>query len=329
MGHDAEHGLVVDRVFAPGVSVAAWSRALGGWIAGGERGRVLKDDGATRVVAATLAGREVVVKRWTLRGLSKLKATLGAGRGARHWNGAAWLTRHKIATAPCLALAHESAGGARRDYLVMERLRGPSALEVLARGHRRDNRARSGIGGHDGHDGQAGHDGRGGRDRLRGPEDPRHSHAAGSEPPGAIGVREELAIARELGRQVRRMIAHARFNRDHKPSNLVVLSHAGRPSVAVIDCVAILPLSRGGGAGAALERTLASLYIEPLGVGVPPRRSLILSTLRAALWIEPAPGSVSIPARCRAKRRVRALWLAVAARVAAHGDPTPRVHPLA
>ena len=299
-----EHEIIIDRVFAPEVSAAAWSRGLAAWERGGHPGRELKHDAATLVMAAQMAGRPVVVKRWSLDGLSKLKASLGAGRGQRHWAGAAWLARHKIATAPCLVLGHAADAGRRRDYLVMECLDGPTVLEVLRGARRRDAR-----------------------------EMPRADAGAGRDPGApaaqfggrAIGIREELAIARELGRQISHMIAHGRFNRDHKPSNLIVVRRAGGMRVAVVDCVAILPLSRGGGAGQAVERMLASLVIEPLGDGVPPRRSLALATLRAVLGLERGGGAA---VRQAGKRRMRGLWMSIAARVSAHGDPTPKVKPL-
>lgn len=263
-----QRSLVIDRVAAQGESLAEWSHALGSWLGREDQSQVLKRDQATLVVAATLLGRAVVVKRWTLRGMSRLKSAMGAGRGVRHWNGAAWLARHTIPTARCLALAHDSLDGTRRDWLVMERLAGQSVLEMLAG--------------------------------------------------GATSPRRELAVARALGEQIRHMIAHGRFNRDHKPSNLIVLEASdATPHIAVIDCVAILPTARAGGAGAAMERMLASLVIEPLGVNIPPRRSLMLASLLAAVGQDGARASA------------RTLWRAVAARVAAHGDPVPRINPLA
>lgn len=307
-------GVIIDRVFAPAVSTRAWSRFLSAWVRAGEPGRVLKRDGPNVVLAAHLGGRGVVIKRWNLDGLSRLKAALGAGRGERHWSGAAWLARHKIATAPCLVLAHDTAGGTRRDYLVMERLGGPTVLEVLTWARLRDTQDTSGT-----------------------PATPDQRAAAGRDFIGtvrssvrsSIGVRTELAIARELGRQIARMITHGRFNRDHKPSNLIVVTRADGLSVAVIDCVAILPVSRGGGAGGATERMLASLMIEPRGLGVPPRRSLVLATVRAVLGLERVGSAGARASRRTAKRRIRGLWLSVAARVIDQGDSSPRVNPLA
>lgn len=278
-------GVIIERVFAPGVSVAAWARALSGWVSAGEPGRVLKCDGPNVVIAARLLGRGVVVKRWRPSAWTRFRSRISGSKSERHWRGAAWLARHGIDTAPCLAMGHDAALAARRDYLVMEELTGPTALEVLAR----------------------------------------------SADARTIGVREELAIAREVGRQIARMIAHGRFNRDHKPSNLIVAWRGGRVKLAVIDCVAILPVWRAGGAGGARERMLASLCIEPIEVGVGPRRSLVLAALRSALGLERTvrgavgSGGERLGARTAlrlnpaAKHALRGLWRSVSARVRAQG----------
>lgn len=285
--HVSRGGVIIERVFAPGVSDAAWARALSWWAGAGEPGRVLKSDGPNVVIAASLLGRGVVVKRWRPSAWTRLRSTISGSKCERHWRGASWLARHGIGTAPCLAMGHDAALVARRDYLVMEELTGPTVLDVLAR----------------------------------------------SADARTIGVREEHAIAREVGRQIAGMIAHGRFNRDHKPSNLIVVGRAGRVGLAVIDCVAILPLWRGGGAGAARERMLASLCIEPTELGVGPRRSLVLAALCAALGVERAGGRASRAGRGgrggrgamrlspSAKRALRGVWRSVAARVRAHVGP--------
>lgn len=300
---------MVERVYAPGVSVAAWARALSAWVRAGEPGRVLKRDGPHVVVASGMFGRGVVVKRWLPSAWTRFRSGISGSKSERHWRGAAWLTRHGIDTARCLAMAHDASIIARCDYLIMEELTGPTVLDVLTRARQRDASAA----------GRAG-------------EDAHAEHAANGEANAAeagagkraVGVREELAIAREVGRQIASMIAHGRFNRDHKPSNLIVVWRGGRAGVAVIDCVAILPLWRGGGAGGSLERMLASLCIEPLGIGVVPRRSLVLATLCAALGIELGGGRggrSAIGLSPSAKLALRGVWRTVAARVRAQGGP--------
>jgi hypothetical protein len=105
--------------------------------------------------------------------------------------------------------------------------------------------------------------------------------AADASAPGAPEVRAQHALAAEVGAQVAALVRARRFNRDHKPSNLVVRdASADAARVAVIDCVAIRPLPRGGPlAGAA--RMFASCVIEPAARDCAPRR-----TLRARAVVE-------------------------------------------
>ena len=138
---------------------------------------------------------------------------------------------------------------------------------------------------------------------------------------GRLAVREQHAIARAVGLQVAQF-SQGLQNRDHKPSNLIVRRTAsGSPEIAVIDCVGVYHsmLWRG------FSPPLASLMIEPTGCGVPPRRALrmrVLTTLADSL---DGPTRTS-----RAERRkfIRIVWLLTDKRIAAHGDPTPKVNPL-
>lgn len=140
-----------------------------------------------------------------------------------------------------------------------------------------------------------------------------------------LPVRDEHAVARALGALARTLVDAGRFNRDAKPSNLIVLppdppadgpAAPGRPgrSVATIDCVAIRRCPRRSGRH--LARTLASMIIEPIGCACPPRRALRLRAVRSALGDHPD------------RRAVRELWRAVERLVAEHPDPRPRVSPL-
>ena len=137
----------------------------------------------------------------------------------------------------------------------------------------------------------------------------------------SLPVREQHAIARAVGRQVAQF-SQGLQNRDHKPSNLIVRqSAAGKPEIAVIDCVGVYhsPLWRG------FFPPLASLMIEPTGCAVPPRRALRMRTLAALTDCLDGPTRTS-----RAERRkfIRIVWLLTSKRIAAHGDPTPKVNPL-
>lgn len=135
--------------------------------------------------------------------------------------------------------------------------------------------------------------------------------------PGAPGVREQHALARAVGRQVAQM--GELFNRDHKPSNLMVEGIGGaEPRVVLIDCEGVRRAVIPGAA-----RMFASLVIEPTGCGVPPRRGLMMRALRA--WAEGAGAPASMKER---RSMERMMWAEAARVVAHHGDPTPRVNPL-
>jgi len=83
--------------------------------------------------------------------------------------------------------------------------------------------------------------------------------------------------AEALGLHVRAMIDIGRFNRDNKPSNLLITPHG---TLVVLDCVAIRRCRPGS--RAAMARMLASLAIEPTGVACTPRAALAWRAVRAA-----------------------------------------------
>ena len=130
----------------------------------------------------------------------------------------------------------------------------------------------------------------------------------------ALGVRQRHALAAEIGRQITSITRHHRFNRDHKPSNLIVAppSPGLPPRVAVIDCVGI----RRDSARVGAARMLTSLMLEPLGVGCPPPLPLRMRCLAALLG----------PDTPRSARKTA--WRAIARLISDHGDPTPSINPL-
>lgn len=137
-------------------------------------------------------------------------------------------------------------------------------------------------------------------------------------PAQAPSFAAQRAVARTLGRQLQRFAAAGLFNRDHKPSNLIVMFNDSPPEVAVIDTVAIRAdrLKDGG------LRMLTSLMLEPLGCGCPPPRTMRMRTLIAATTDDAHPHGAPLIAR-------KAAWRAVAQAVHEHGDSRPRVNPLA
>jgi tRNA A-37 threonylcarbamoyl transferase component Bud32 len=134
-----------------------------------------------------------------------------------------------------------------------------------------------------------------------------------------LTVRQEHAVARAIGRDIRKMNERRFTNRDHKPSNLIVVSCDERGAeVAVIDCVGLVGLIRG------IRWTLMSLVLEPIGCGAPPRLTLRLRALRSML-------DVVVPSKLSEKQRrvlVKHWWRSTERNARAHGDPTPRMDPL-
>lgn len=136
-------------------------------------------------------------------------------------------------------------------------------------------------------------------------------------------VRREHGGAAAVADHLFEMVAAGLFNRDHKPSNLIVLDAASTsPRIALIDCVGVRRQAVDAGP------MLASLLIEPIGCGVAPRRALIMRFLthycRRTATLTPESGGTAEEVRAD----VRAHWRHVASLVAAHGDPRPRVDPL-
>lgn len=149
---------------------------------------------------------------------------------------------------------------------------------------------------------------------------------------GAMPVRSQHAIARAVGEQVSSM--GWVFNRDNKPSNLIVMTTRDRlPEIAVIDCVGVntrqVPQT---------ARMFASLVIEPLGCNIPPRRSLMSRAVRSCVESldahhDPSDDEDDLPEppmtpRERVRFLTRLHWRKAATIITAHGDPTPKINPL-
>ncbi len=133
-----------------------------------------------------------------------------------------------------------------------------------------------------------------------------------------LDARGRAELARAVGDGVRALADRGWFNRDHKPSNIIVTEREGpmapgeaRFAIGVIDAVGIRrDRLRCGGL-----RMLTSLMLEPLGVDCPPSRAL---RMRALLG---ASDGASLKAR-------KSAWRAVSQAVDEHGDPTPKINPL-
>jgi tRNA A-37 threonylcarbamoyl transferase component Bud32 len=132
-----------------------------------------------------------------------------------------------------------------------------------------------------------------------------------------LSIRQQHAVAAALGAQIASLAKNLLYNRDHKPSNLI-LTDPGPASVAisVIDCVDI----RRGQFWP--DEMLASLLIETLGVGLAPRLALRMRVAHAS--------TRNVPEHLSHGQRawLRETWRSASKLVRDHGDPTPRVNPL-
>ncbi|MBX3375973.1 MAG: hypothetical protein KF678_03100 [Phycisphaeraceae bacterium] len=137
-----------------------------------------------------------------------------------------------------------------------------------------------------------------------------------------LGVREQHGLARAVGRQVAALCAAGRFNRDHKPSNLIVSRRGGEFVVSIIDCVAI----RRGRDGAV--RMLHALAVEPTGLRILPRRAVLARVIAAVVEAEYG-GRDRREAKSAMRGARRAYWGLVMESLRRHGDATPRTNPLA
>jgi tRNA A-37 threonylcarbamoyl transferase component Bud32 len=141
-------------------------------------------------------------------------------------------------------------------------------------------------------------------------------HIEGATALAELGAgRCDATLCNALGAQVGEMTRDASiFNRDHKPSNLVVhRTPTGLVSIVLIDTVGVSRVRWSPNKAAA--RMLASLVIEPTGCGVA-LPDLYLDALTLG-WSGGDP--------CRAAQMARAVHEIVIS----HGDPTPRINPLA
>lgn len=125
--------------------------------------------------------------------------------------------------------------------------------------------------------------------------------------PGAI----ERAAAEHLAEMIATLARSRLANRDHKPSN-VIIDDAGRPTLLDAELRPSPPTE-------AAARMLASLTIEPAGVGV-----AIPGARAARVLVRVARRISDAGTRCSA----RELRDAADRIVQRHGDPTPKDNPL-
>jgi len=140
-----------------------------------------------------------------------------------------------------------------------------------------------------------------------------------------LSVKDQHTLAAALGSQIATIVSGGIYNRDHKPSNLIIsLDDEQRPSITVLDTVAIRRCPPGSLRRAA--QMLASLHIEPTGLNCP-----ATLTLRARCIRETAATVLTklkaTPTRAALRMVTRLLWETAAHIVHTHGDPRPSVDP--
>jgi hypothetical protein len=144
----------------------------------------------------------------------------------------------------------------------------------------------------------------------------------------SLSPRRQHALARNIARQLVALTLAGRYNRDHKPSNIIILDpETPDPCPAIIDTVAIRPLRPWRRAD--LYAMFAALVIEPTGCGHPPRRALMMRVLHEHQreLMRRIPNLLpDDPVVRRAARH--ADWMRITGLVLAHGDPSPKVNPL-
>ena len=132
-------------------------------------------------------------------------------------------------------------------------------------------------------------------------------------------ARSRQAHGFEAGRVLGVLLKSGLLNRDHKPSNQIVVSPSGSGvRFALID-VGGVRLSTERESSAA--RMLSAMVLEPAGVGCPPGARDAAACLRGVCSALGHDGSAGRALRRELVRRVRDT-------VARHGDPTPRINPL-
>jgi len=259
--------------------------------------RAIKLDEGVSVYRATLRGQPVALKLTRHAGpLRRLRSRLGVAPADRHWSGAALLAAEGLCPAAPLVLLSQAGTDGRWDCLVSQWADGPTLLARMA-----------------------------------------------SARDGTLAPRRQRAIARAVGLHAGCLAAAGLTSRDHKPSNLVIRWPEGArwPEVIVVDCQGVSRV--GGDRGRHALRMRASLVLEAIGTGVTPRRTHMARALRAfaaATACRLAGVPVGEVLRLPPQRERDALaslprghalaaWHRIAERIASHGDPTPRVDPLA
>lgn len=169
-----------------------------------------------------------------------------------------------------------------------------------------------------------------------------HLLARAIEDPTSLDHARRVALATAAGAHVARTLHAGLFNRDGKPSNLLVLtpdaapgsaaSQSAEPTIAVLDPVGVRPLGLLR-RDRARRRMLFSLIVECLGCGLDPGVRARLGAMHASLHTHAAPrkaGAASpgtAQAGAASREVVRRDYRLIDQMLFEHGDPRPRVDP--
>ncbi len=151
-----------------------------------------------------------------------------------------------------------------------------------------------------------------------------------------LSVKQEHYVAWMRGWQAVLLFHRKLYNNDPKPSNMIVTDvDADPPAIAAIDCVGIK--SRLWIDSATRTRMLARMVIEAIGVGLTPRRALLMRCLLTYIVLADVVDASSVrsfgrvrPFKKRPELREarKQAWRDIAEFIALHCDPTPRINPL-
>lgn len=133
--------------------------------------------------------------------------------------------------------------------------------------------------------------------------------------------RLEHAVARQLGELISLLDNEHLHSKDLKPSNILVDLEGpdGQPTLTITDSDTV---------GHRPDHPLLPLVLEPLGVGVLPRRALLARVVKSWAWNEWLNAAFDELDGRVDHELARQAWSAVEALVKGHGDPTPVHNPL-
>lgn len=127
-----------------------------------------------------------------------------------------------------------------------------------------------------------------------------------------MSVRRQHRLAEAVAGLTGRLASAGLFNRDHKPSNIIVCDGAdnGRTSLVLIDTGGVTRLGSRDP-----DRMLFNLIVELVGTGTLPRRAVLMQGLGAYM------DAARRPIR-------REIWDSVRHMLESHADPRPKDDPL-